>query len=144
MGNDILGGIEEIRQKLESREIGRWTPDQLSRAMTMLAIFNMSLGELVVEAYRGMAEAESTRKVCIAQREAELAKTMSLSGAKTLAEAESGELRDVENKAVYQYKLLYVRHADTEALISVLQSRLKQLGNEVWEQKNNLEPEAIK
>lgn len=134
-----LEEIKKIRSSLEAKEIGAWTPDQLSRAMTKLALLNMALGEMVVDAHGEMMDKETQRKVGMAQLELELSQDHSMARARTMAEAKSFELREQENRAVYQYKLLQTAYRDTESLVSVLQSRLRQLGNELWEQKNNLE-----
>lgn len=137
-----LEEIKKIRGSLEAKEIGAWTPDQLSRAMTKLALLNMNLGEMVVEAYGEYMDSEARRKVGMAQMELELSNDHSATRARTMTEAKSFELRDQENKAQYRYKLLQTAYRDTESLVSVLQSRLRQLGNELWEQKNNLEQEG--
>lgn len=134
-----LEEIKKIRSSLEAKEIGAWTPDQLSRAMTKLALLNMALGEMVVDAHGEMMDKETQRKVGMAQLELELSQDHSMARARTMAEAKSFELREQENRAVYQYKLLQTAYRDTESLVSVLQSRLRQLGNELWEQQNNLE-----
>ena len=60
-----LEEIKKIRSSLEAKEIGAWTPDQLSRAMTKLALLNMALGEMVVDAHGEMMDKETQRKADI-------------------------------------------------------------------------------
>lgn len=139
---EVAKQIKTIRKQLESREVTMWTPDQLSRAMTKLAILNMTLGEMVIDALGVYRDKETQRKVGLAQLELELSKDMSMTAARTQAQVKGLELYEQENRAEYEYKLLSTLYRDTESLISVLQSRLRHLGNEQYQQQNNLEQEA--
>lgn len=139
---EVAKQIKTIREQLESREVTMWTPDQLSRAMTKLAILNMTLGEMVIDALGVYRDKETQRKVGLAQLELELSKDMSMTAARTQAQVRGMELYEQENRAEYEYKLLSTLYRDTESLISVLQSRLRHLGNEQYQQQNNLEQEA--
>lgn len=139
---EVAKQIKTIRKQLESREVTMWTPDQLSRAMTKLAILNMTLGEMVIDALGVYRDKETQRKVGLAQLELELSKDMSMTAARTQAQVKGLELYEQENRAEYEYKLLSTLYRDTESLISVLQSRLRHLGNEQYQQQNNIEQEA--
>lgn len=136
---EVVDKIKEIQSKLESREVEKWTPDQLSRAMTTLALLNMTLGESVVEAYSAYRDKEMQRKVGMAQLELELSKDHPMTVARTKAQVQGVELVDQENRAEYEYKLVSSYHRSSENLVSVLQSRLRQLSNERYQQGNNVE-----
>lgn len=139
---EITEHIMKIRDDLSKKKIEAWTPDQLSRAMTKLALLNMTLGGMVMDLYGRYKDKEMQRKVGVANLELELSKDNPMTVARTMAQVKGVELYEQENEAEHDYKILNALYRDTESLISVLQSRLRHLGNEQYQQKNNLEPEA--
>lgn len=142
MEDEITTKIFEIRDKLAEKEVEAWTPDQLSRAMTTLALLNMSLGGMVMDLYSRWKDKEMQRKVGIAQLELDYAKSNPMTVARAKAQVNGVELYAQENEAEHDHRILQALYRDTESLISVLQSRLRQLGNEQYQQKNNLEDGA--
>lgn len=135
---EIIEQIDEIISTLERKSIQQWTGDNISRAISRLAILKVRLGELVAEAEYQSANAYNNRKYLEAEYGLEFSRDNPVSKAQMMAEKANEENRGAEAKALRDFKLMKNKYMDVGDLITTLQSRLRYLENEKREAKTGV------
>jgi hypothetical protein len=138
--NEVVLEIQKITDALTSREIGRWSGDELSRAISKLAILRVNLGQEMSDAIAKYDFSYLSRKI-------KYAKEWKPTKEKLNAQLNKATVSDIENEIVNkisdiqsaeienkhyadQLKTIY---DSTETLITALQSRLGFLKQEMRE-----------
>lgn len=138
--NEVVLEIQKITDALTSREIGKWSGDELSRAISKLAILRVNLGQ-------EMSDATAKYDFSYLSRKIKYAKEWKPTKEKLNAQLNKVTVSDIENEIVNkisdiqsaeienkhyadQLKTIY---DSTETLITALQSRLGFLKQEMRE-----------
>jgi hypothetical protein len=138
--NEIVLEIQKITGALTSREIGKWSGDELSRAISKLAVLRVNLGQEMADAtakydfsylsrkLRYASEWKPTKESLNATLNKVTVGDIENEVTKKIADVQAAE---IENKHYAdQLKTLY---DSTETLITALQSRLGLLKQEMKE-----------
>jgi hypothetical protein len=135
--NEIVLQIQEITSALKEKEIKDWTGDELSRALSKLAVLRVNLGEELSDATAKYDFSYLYRKIRFANEWKPTKKKLNETLNKaTVADTESAVLekieedqrKEVENK--HYADKLKILYESTETLITALQSRLNVLKQE--------------
>lgn len=138
--DEVVQGIMKIHETLSTRKMDAWTGDELSRAMSELAMYKMSLGSYVAELERDYSNVNVARKLSFA-RQVKKSRDMKLTVGESeqLARIFNEDLYSQENEAKYNYEVVRNLYRDTNELISTFQSRLAFLRSEQFQQKDNID-----
>lgn len=135
--NDITDKIKEITTALYNRELSSWSADEISRAITSLAILRVNLGQDMVNATAYYDISYINRKLTYASEwKATKSKLNAQMQKATVSDIDSeiiqsiAETQENEIKAKHYAEQLRVLYDSTETLIMSLQSRLGVLKQE--------------
>ena len=135
--NDVVAEIKVITQSLVTKRIAQWTGDEISRALSDLAVLRVNLGQVMADAVAKYDFSYLHRKVRYASEWNPTKQHLqALGGKATVSDIES-ELQkslieefqlEIENK--HFGETLRILYDSTGTLISALQSRLNMLKQE--------------
>lgn len=134
---EIAGKVLEITNALYKRELGNWTPDELSRAIASLAVLRVNLGQEMADAvahydisytYRKMRYASEWKPTKAALNQ-EL-KRATIQDIDSEIVQEIAEEQEAELKNKHYAERLRTLYDSTETLITAMQSRLGVLKQE--------------
>lgn len=128
--NNTVKQVDKIVEALESRKMENWKGDEISRAISELAVLKVRLGELVADAEFMYQSAYNARKYNHADNSLRHSQDNTISKAKELAELGNKENRRAESETLRDYRYLRNKYEDIGTLIMTLQSRLKYLRDE--------------
>jgi len=141
--NDITVKIKEITDALYKKELSNWTGDQISRAITSLAILRVNLGQDMVNASAYYDISYINRKLTYASEwKPTKAKLNAQMNKATVQDIDSeitqgiAEKQENEIKAKHYAEQLKVLYDSTETLIMAMQSRLNLLKQERFESRS--------
>jgi hypothetical protein len=135
--NEIVLQVQEITSALKEKEIKDWTGDELSRALSKLAILRVNLGEELSDAtakydfsylYRKIRYANEWKPTKKKLNETLNKATVADTENAVLEKIEEDQRKEVENK--HYADKLKILYDSTETLITALQSRLGVLKQE--------------
>jgi hypothetical protein len=140
--NDIVKEIQLVTTALQNKEISKWTGDELSRALTKVAILRVNLGIEMADAIAYYDFSYLHRKITYASEwkptKQRLNETLNKA---TVQDIDSDIQQRIEEKSTEELKnkhyaeRLRIVYDATETLISSLQTRLSVLKSERLESK---------
>lgn len=139
----IAEKIKEITTALYESELREWSGDQISRAITSLAVLRVNLGREMADAISYFDISYMHRKITYANEwkptKAELSKTITRA---TVQDIDSAIMEKIANeyeaelKSKHYSEQLRILYDSTETLITALQSRLGVLKAEMRESRS--------
>ncbi len=141
--SDISNKIKEITDALYQKELQNWSGDQISRAISSLAVLRVNLGIDMVNAVAYADMSYLSRKITYASEWKPTKEHLTaLANKVTVQDIESevliriAELQENELKAKHYAEQLRILYDSTETLIMALQSRLSFLKQERQETRH--------
>lgn len=140
---EIAGKVLEITNALYQRELGNWTPDQLSRAIASLAVLRVNLGQEMANAvayydisytYRKMRYASEWKPTKAALNQELKRATIQDIDSEIMQEIAAEQEEELKNK--HYAERLRTLYDSTETLITAMQSRLGILKQERYEARH--------
>jgi septal ring factor EnvC (AmiA/AmiB activator) len=135
--NEITAEIMRVTDALKKAELKNWSADQISRAITTLAVLRVNLGAEMADASSYYDFAYISRKIQYASEwkptKDALNKTLARATVQDIDSAITGKIADLMNRETEIKHLadkLKVIYDSTETLITALQSRLGVLKQE--------------
>lgn len=122
---EVIKEIDSIRTTIYKGKL--WQDGEvISQVIVKLGLLNSYLGDQVAQLQLDAATLESHYKSTKEKRKLELMdkEKISATAAESQAFVETDEIKDVWNKAFYNFKQIQVKREDTNGLIDTLRSRL--------------------
>lgn len=140
---EVTGRIKEITTALYSKDLQNWTGDQISRAITSLAVLRVNLGIELADAIAHYDMSYMYRKVRYANEwkptKDSLNKKLTRATIQDIDSEIMGKLEEVlvgEQQRKHYSERMRILYDATETLITALQSRLSILKQERYESRS--------
>lgn len=132
-GDEVLGKMRSILDKLGTKPIKDWELSRLSDAVSELSSLMVNLGQMVVDTKLESEASEEYRKSAYREVFLQLKKSKKCTDqvAKNQAESEIESLIENELSARHRAGIIRAFYNDVERLISVSQSRMKVIGGDL-------------
>lgn len=134
---EIAGEILRITEALRSKKLEGWTADQISRAVTKLAVLRVNLGQELADAVAYYDISYANRKIRYANDWTPTKQKLTdLAGKATQQDIENDITKNIEEDILAEVKQkhyaerLRTLYNSTETLITALQTRLSVLKQE--------------
>ena len=141
--SDISNKIIEITEALYKKDLQNWSGDQISRAITNLAVLRVNLGQDMVNAVAYADMSYLSRKMTYAsewnptkQHLTALANKATVQDIESEVAIKIAQIQEDEIKAKHYAEQLRILYGSTETLIMALQSRLGVLKMEKQETRH--------
>jgi len=130
--NEIIREIGKVIAALNAKDLSEWLGEDLSRAATKLSILLINLGQYASECRMRYNQTYTFRKFKTSQMYMEA--QGSQGDRKALADQQTNELYNVEVFENFKSESIHTLYKDIERLVSVIQSRLKMLLSERYQE----------